>query len=129
MYFPGSHKWSEVALPDVDAFGEQGWMRQFAARIRGRMRDRNTDADYAKYERLIQHRTDAAGLAPTYATIKKGQAFIWAANLLHGGSPQLDRSRTRASQVTHFFFEGCRYYTPLLRRRWKTAWRKPDWID
>src|SRR5258706_3229286 len=49
MYFPGSHKWSEVALPEVDAFGERGWMRRLAARIRGRVRDRHTDSDYRKY--------------------------------------------------------------------------------
>jgi ectoine hydroxylase-related dioxygenase (phytanoyl-CoA dioxygenase family) len=129
VYFPGSHQWREVALPDVDAFGEQGWIRRLAARVRGRRCDRNTDADYAKYERLIRHRTDVEGVAPAYATIKKGQAFLWAANLVHGGSPQIDRSRTRASQVTHYFFEGCRYYTPLLQSRGKTAWRNPDWIE
>ena len=37
---------------------------------------------------------------------------IWAANLLHGGSRQNDRSLTRWSQVTHYYFEDCVYYTP-----------------
>jgi len=32
---------------------------------------------------------------------------------LHGGTVQTDRSLTRHSQVTHYFFEGCTYYTPL----------------
>jgi hypothetical protein len=45
---------------------------------------------------------------------KKGQALIWAANLLHGGSIQLNRQATRWSQVTHYFFEGCAWYTPLF---------------
>jgi len=129
VYYPGSHKWKEIALPEVDAFGIDGWFRQRLAQLRGFMsRDRNTDADYAKYEQIIRDRIAASGVAPAYATIRKGQGFIWAANLLHGGSPQIDRSRTRASQVTHFFFEGCRYYTPLLQRGFKTAWRKPDWV-
>lgn len=44
---------------------------------------------------------------------RKGQALIWAANLIHGGSPQLDSTRTRWSQVTHYFFERCIYYTPI----------------
>ena len=47
------------------------------------------------------------------------------ANLLHGGSRQLATQRTRHSQVTHYFFEGCRYYTPLLSRGRDVAWRHP----
>lgn len=130
MYYPGSHKWPEIALADVDAFGEPPGLRQTLARIKTNLRiSRDTDADYAKYEKLIQHRLDAAGAQPVYATIRKGEAFLWAANLLHGGSPQVDRGRTRASQVTHYFFEGCRYYTPLLRRGFVTRWRNPTWIE
>jgi hypothetical protein len=129
VYYPGSHKWDEVALPEVDEFEVEGLVAKMVAKAKGRatlLRDVNVD--YPKYERVIQQRIDAGGIAPAYATIKKGQAFIWAANLLHGGSPQIDRSRTRASQVTHYFFEGCRYYTPLLQRGWRTAWRTPAWI-
>ena len=44
---------------------------------------------------------------------RKGQALIWAANLLHGGGPHLDKSKTRYSQVTHYYFQDCAYYTPL----------------
>jgi len=29
------------------------------------------------------------------------------------GAPQTDRSLTRHSQVTHYFFQGCAYFTPL----------------
>ena len=45
---------------------------------------------------------------------KKGQALIWVYNLLHGGALRKDIQRTRWSQVTHYYFEGCDYYTPLL---------------
>jgi hypothetical protein len=45
---------------------------------------------------------------------RKGQALIWAANLLHGGSPQNDARLTRWSQVTHYYFEDCTYYTPAF---------------
>ena len=89
---------------------------------------RDTNADYRVYENVIQDRVDRAGAKPVFATIRKGQAFIWAANLLHGGSHQRDRSRTRMSQVNHYFFEGCRYYTPLLQRGGLTRWRTPEWI-
>jgi hypothetical protein len=43
---------------------------------------------------------------------RKGQAVIWAANLLHGGGLQTDKRLTRWSQVTHYYFEDCIYYTP-----------------
>lgn len=46
--------------------------------------------------------------------LERGQSLIWSANLFHGGSPIVDNGRTRLSQVTHFYFEGCLYYTPLF---------------
>ena len=54
---------------------------------------------------------------------------MWHANLLHGGAPQRDTSRTRHSQVTHYFFEGCRYWTPMLSDDEDTQWRDPEWIS
>ncbi|MGH8853457.1 MAG: hypothetical protein ACREWI_04160 [Telluria sp.] len=45
---------------------------------------------------------------------KKGLALIWAANLMHGGRKQRDPAVTRWSQVTHYFFDDCAYYTPML---------------
>lgn len=45
---------------------------------------------------------------------RRGQALIWCANLLHGGSVQHDRRLTRWSQVTHYYFEDCIYYTPAF---------------
>ena len=131
VYYPGSHKWKEAVLADVDAFESTSRASRLWSLVRARLGpvERNTNADYARYERLVRHRIEAAGTEPAYATIRKGEAFIWAANLVHGGSPQHDRGRTRASQVTHYFFEGCRYYTPLLQRGWKTHWREPAWVD
>jgi hypothetical protein len=43
---------------------------------------------------------------------RKGQALIWTANLLHGGTLQHDATLTRWSQVTHYYFDDCLYYTP-----------------
>lgn len=45
---------------------------------------------------------------------RKGQALIWCANLLHGGSLQTDPRLTRWSQVTHYYFDDCIYYTPAF---------------
>ncbi len=56
---------------------------------------------------------EASGVAPAYFCPKKGEALIWSANLLHGGAVQKDPKRTRWSQVTHYYFENCAYYTPM----------------
>jgi Phytanoyl-CoA dioxygenase (PhyH) len=53
------------------------------------------------------------GLQKQLAYLKRGQGLIWAANLLHGGEPMLKPELTRKSQVTHCYFDGCSYYTPL----------------
>jgi len=62
------------------------------------------------------------------AILKRGQAIIWDANLLHGGSPIKNPELTRYSQVTHYFFESEYYYTPALSTQNQIAYRKPDWI-
>src|SRR6202012_4631720 len=54
------------------------------------------------------HRVEPVTFLP-----KKGDALIWAANLLHGGGKHTEKSRTRWSQVTHYYFEDCAYYTPM----------------
>jgi len=67
------------------------------------------------------------GFVPQLFTPRLGQALIWTANLIHGGAEVRDPQRSRWSQVTHYFFEGCRYYTPLLSD-WPdgvVAWRQP----
>ena len=107
VYYPGSHFLPEITLEDMPADGER---------------------DYARYERYIAELIEREGLRPAYGTLKKGQALIWSANLLHGGMPVRDPRRTRHSQVTHFFFEGCRYYTPLLSGEGYVEFRNPTWI-
>ena len=70
-------------------------------------------ANIARYEEFVAAMLPATGLARTHLSIKRGQALIWSANLYHGGCPILDASRTRYTQVTHYYFEHCLYYTPL----------------
>ncbi|HEX6160422.1 MAG TPA: phytanoyl-CoA dioxygenase family protein [Thermoanaerobaculia bacterium] len=60
-------------------------------------------------ELMKEHRGERVELQ-----LQRGQSLIWAANLFHGGSPIVDNGRTRLSQVTHYYFEGCIYYTPLF---------------
>ena len=54
--------------------------------------------------------------------------MIWASNLLHGGSQQKDKHRTRHSQVTHYFFEGSRVFTPMLTENGRNRWDYPEWV-
>ena len=131
VYYPGSHKWDEITMSEVDAFGSQeSRLQRLRSRVRRHFRgpEREHNVDYPRYEAVVQSKVAGSGIAPEYAMIRKGQAFLWAANLVHGGSPRNDRTRTRLSQVTHYFFEGCRYYTPLMERGWRTRWREPDWL-
>lgn len=98
FYVPGSHRWPVLsnamigrrgagsALPSAQDPFAHAWAALSAA-----------------------HGTPAA----TFLA-RRGQALIWCANLLHGGSPQHDRRRTRWSQVTHYYFDDCIYYTPAF---------------
>ncbi|HEY9851487.1 MAG TPA: phytanoyl-CoA dioxygenase family protein [Leptolyngbyaceae cyanobacterium] len=98
-YYPGSHK-----LPyfDLSNLGISGSYQQ------------HPYERYDVYEDLLKAVIAKYQLKKVDISIRKGQALIWAANLLHGGSPILDPNRTRHSQVTHYYFSDCLYYTPLL---------------
>jgi hypothetical protein len=104
VFYPGSHRLPEVTLREV-----------------------GPDADEDEYSHYIAALAERLGLEPHYATIRRGQVFLWAGNLLHGGSRQRDPARTRHSQVTHFFFEGCKYWSPLESKE-QTHWRHPIWV-
>lgn len=96
-YFPGSHRYPQITLDDLGISGEGSKDMRIYREI---------------YEPKIQDVTK--GLPFEQGLIKKGQALIWSANLLHGGSPILDPARSRHSQVTHYLFDDCQYWTPLL---------------
>jgi ectoine hydroxylase-related dioxygenase (phytanoyl-CoA dioxygenase family) len=124
LYYPGSHKFPEA---DIDAICEKkSDARNILRRLLRRPvmdEDRN-----AAYQRFVAELIAREHLQPRFATIKKGQAVLWASNLLHGGAIQRDKERSRHSQVTHYFFEGCKYYTPILSTRDQITWRDPHWI-
>jgi len=95
VYYPGSH-----LLPEVypSNFGLP-----------------SGPAAYPAYEKKLADLVQYLELTPEKTFLRKGTAFIWAANLLHGGGWVRDKSRTRMTQVTHYFFEGSEFYwTPLL---------------
>jgi hypothetical protein len=98
-YYPKSHK-----LPIFD-------LQHLGLTANG---SKSIHENYAAYDQFLQYFIQHLKLEKTEVSLRKGQAIIWSANLLHGGSPILDPSRTRHSQVTHYFFSDCIYYTPLL---------------
>jgi hypothetical protein len=91
-YYPGSQR-----LPAFDFF------------------DLNRPSDfsaYQDYEDFIEALMKASKLKKQTLIVKQGQALIWHSNLAHGAEAIRDPSRTRLSQVTHYFFDHCMYYTP-----------------
>lgn len=97
-YYPGTHKWPIFTNEHL-----------------GKLRDKVEEKydTYDTYINLWRALVENAGLEPSIVTLKKGQAVIWCANLLHGGSRQLNPYRSRHSQVTHYYFENCSYYVPV----------------
>jgi hypothetical protein len=99
LYYPGSHRWpiftnEHIGVPAAPVANAYVHMEKFSATWRALVKT-------AKAE-------------PLRFFARKGQALIWAANLLHGGDTHVDKTRTRWSQVTHYYFEGCSYYSPLI---------------
>lgn len=72
---------------------------------------------YQLYEEKIRERMKSLEQKREALFIKKGQAVIWHANLIHGGSEIKDSQSTRYSQVTHYFKAGSAYFTPVNSKR------------
>jgi hypothetical protein len=98
VYYPGSHKWPIVTNAMI---GRRGWQSHSASA-------------QTPFEQVWRALVAESGVQPDLFFARKGQALIWAANLLHGGSVQNDPCRTRWSQVTHYYFKDCAYYTPAF---------------
>lgn len=107
-YCPGSHRLPEYNMQDVGT-------------------GINHD-NYGSYEAFIQRLLTDRKLEPGEILLQKGQALIWHGNLLHGGSPHRDKDRSRHSQLTHYFFSGCRYYAPIYSTADEIYMEEPQWI-
>ncbi len=97
-HYPGSHRLPVYEPHDIGLSGSSA---------------SNRDEQYRIYEAFVRELLEQSGLPRERVALKRGQALIWASNLMHGGDPITDPESTRRSQVTHNYFEGCRYYTPL----------------
>jgi phytanoyl-CoA hydroxylase len=86
-YYEGSHR-----IPEYLFSGEyKSWLPS---------RDGNDQHD--EKLRGLHVESERLGLPLRTFFPKKGDSLIWAADLAHGGSPVLDRSLTRRSQVGHY---------------------------
>jgi Phytanoyl-CoA dioxygenase (PhyH) len=123
LYYPGSHKLPPPTIEEVERVVGEHIKREDHPDWPEFMSHRHRL--YSQYCKLI---LEQEGFEPEYGTIRKGQALLWAPNLLHGGAVQNDKARTRHSQVTHYFFEGTRVYTPLHSVGEHVHWDYPEWI-
>ncbi len=83
MYYPGSHKIAPFRF-------EHGGIHK-------------GDADLEPAQSYIQEEIDRRALTSETFCGKKGDVFIWHAQLYHGGSMIEDQSLTRRSVVTHYW--------------------------
>lgn len=127
VYFPGSHKYPEVTIDELMPDGKTAFGRLIGKLLRRPAPEPEFNAAEA-YQHYVTQLIEREKLEPRFATVKKGQALVWSSNILHGGWFQKNKARSRHSQVTHYFFEGCKYYTPLLSRGRNIVWRDPAWI-
>jgi len=111
-YYPGSQKLPFLGMDEFAIHGSEVT---------------STYEHYNVYEDGIKNLIETLSLKKESVKMYKGQCLIWSANLLHGGDPILDKNRSRHSQVTHYFFEDCLYYTPLTSSPFKAEYhiRRP----
>lgn len=103
FYHPGSHKLPVVRMEQLGRLVQRDGNGGVAS---GDNYDR-----YLEYVRLVEQ---SLGAPARRLEVKKGTVLIWSANLLHGGSCIDAPGNSRHSQVTHYFFEGCAYVSPIL---------------
>jgi hypothetical protein len=112
LFVPGSHK-----LPIFDFYD---------LKIKAPEYGKQFDS-YAEYEEFVRQLVDAKKLEKKTLICKAGQALVWAANLIHGGDVIRDPNRSRYSQVTHYYFDGCdKYFSPMFSEAWMGKFSEKD---
>jgi hypothetical protein len=93
FYHPGSHRLAELTAYDLG---------QTVEAVR-----------YDVYEEFQALLMEHLGFEAVEFHASKGDALIWSSNIAHGGRPITRPGSTRNSQVTHYYFADCVYYTPI----------------
>ncbi|MDB5233893.1 MAG: phytanoyl-CoA dioxygenase [Hymenobacter sp.] len=100
-YYPGSHKLPYYLNADYANEGTN-WLIG--------------DKEYTEYEAYINQKIAEAGIEKQIFLARKGDVFIWHANLMHGGEPHLDKAQTRKSMVFHYFSRAHICYHEITQR-------------
>jgi len=108
-YYPGSQKLPIIDLDDIGVVADKAlW-----------------STNYEYHQELLHELIRINKLKKELVYAEPGDAIIWAANLAHGGEPILKPGATRHSQVTHYYFAGCSYYTPMLSNVHLNQYHRP----
>lgn len=100
-YYPGSHKLPYIMNKDFDNEGNR-WT--FG------------NKDYGDYENRIAAELNKHKLEKQVFLAKKGDVFIWHANLLHGGEPVTNPNSSRKSMVLHYYTRDAICYHEITQR-------------
>lgn len=106
QFYPNSHELPEMNFEDIGI--------------------EPTPGDYSQYNQFIRELIAEKNMQPEFGVLKKGQAIVWAANLLHGGSKR-ESNKSRLSQVTHYYFDNSKYWRPSLSIS-ERYYYEPRWI-
>jgi hypothetical protein len=100
FYYPGSHKLPYASNADM-------------GNATGAVLSPNPNKNYEEYQaaEIKKHNLKAEVLSA-----KKGDVFVWHANLLHGGMPHTNTAKTRRSIVVHYFVKDRICYHELSQR-------------
>ncbi len=100
-YYQGSHKLPYIMNEDYDHGG--------SGMLLGK-------TPYDFYEKKIEELVSSKALKKEVFEAKKGDVFIWHANLLHGGEPHLNKELSRKSMVFHYYAQNAICYHEITQR-------------
>ena len=101
FYYPGSHQLPYLLNND---FNETSNFLKLG---------RN---DYTDYEDVVEEIIQKNNLQKQVFLARKGDVFIWHANLIHGGSPIRNHNLTRKSMVIHYYAKDVIKYHEITER-------------
>lgn len=100
-YIPGSHTLPYFLNSDYD---NEGTFLKIGKK------------SYKEYEQFLEAKVKELGLKKEIFRAGKGDLLVWHANILHGGEPHTDKTRTRKSLVYHYFDENSICYHEVTQR-------------
>ncbi len=95
FYYPKSHRLPEYNYYDIG------------------IKAHDDTNHYGEYETFMENLMGNHQIERQELYIEKGDALVWSSNIIHGGTPIRTDGLTRWSQVTHYYFDNCVYYTPM----------------